>query len=77
MTEGAVVAPSPKTLRIINGQEGKTATPIVKSRAVQLTDEEACATPDVVRGMFFIYCTLSLLIMLMFHVEMLRYVFSE
>ena len=52
-------APTPATLRITDGRQGKAEAPVVRSRAFQLTTEEACTTPDVVTGMilslYFIY----------------------
>lgn len=53
-TVGAVVAPTPSTLRITNGWEGKATTPVVKSRAFQLTAKEARVTPYIVKGIFSI-----------------------
>lgn len=53
LTGGVVAAPAPMMLRITDGREGKQAAPIVKSKAFQLMDEEAHATPDVVTDLFF------------------------
>ena len=50
---GKVSAPAPATLRITDGRQGRVETPVAKSRAFQLTAEEARATPDVVTGMYF------------------------
>ena len=47
-----MAAPAPATLQITDGQQGKTDAPVVKSRAFQLTAEEAHVAPDVVTGMF-------------------------
>ena len=46
-----VKAPAPATLRITDGRQGKAEAPVVRSRAFQLTAEEARAAPDVVTGM--------------------------
>ena len=46
-----VKAPAPATLRITDGRQGKAEAPVVRSRAFQLTTEEARAAPDVVTGM--------------------------
>lgn len=52
---GAVAAPVPDILRITDGCPAKAEAPTVKSRAFQLTTEEARAAPDVVAGT----CSLS------------------
>ena len=46
-----VKAPDPVTLRITDGWQGKAEAPVVRSRAFQLTTEEARAAHDVVTGM--------------------------
>lgn len=51
LTGGAVVGRAPITLRITVGCQGKVETTMVKSRALQLTIDEALAPPDVVIGM--------------------------
>ena len=57
-----VKAPAPATLRITDGRQGKAEAPVVRSRAFQLTTEEARAAPDVVTGMilslYFIFMML-------------------
>ena len=45
----------PATMRINDDCPFKVEAPTVKSRAFQLTVEEARATPDVVTGMWSIY----------------------
>ena len=47
----SVKASAPATMRITDGRQGKAEAPVVRSRAFQLTAEEACAAPDVVTGM--------------------------
>ena len=49
---GKVHAPAPATLRITDGRQGRADAPVAKSRAFQMTAEEARATPDVVTGMY-------------------------
>lgn len=39
-------------MRLTDGQQRKTDTPVIRIRAFQLTDKEACIEPDVVTGMF-------------------------
>ena len=51
LSRGALVTPTPTTLRIIDGRQGKAEARVVKSRAFQMTIDEARATPDVVTGM--------------------------
>ncbi|XP_052620076.1 uncharacterized protein LOC128126364 [Lactuca sativa] len=46
----SVKAPAPATLQITDGRQGKAEAPVVRSRAFQLTAEEARAAPDVVTG---------------------------
>ena len=43
--------PAPAMMRIINGRSIKAEAPAVKSRAFQLTTEEARAAPGVITGM--------------------------
>ncbi|XP_023732308.1 uncharacterized protein LOC111880139 [Lactuca sativa] len=50
----AVAAPAPTTMRITDGHLAKADTPAVKSRAFQLTTEEARAAPDVVAVTFLV-----------------------
>ena len=50
---GKVLAPAPATLRITDGHQGRVETSVAKSRASQLTVEEARATPNVVTDMHF------------------------
>ncbi|CAH1421118.1 unnamed protein product [Lactuca virosa] len=45
---GQVVAPAPTTMRITDGRQGRAESSVAKSRAFQLTIEEASAVPDVV-----------------------------
>ena len=47
-----VKEPAPVTLHITDGRQGKADAPMVRSRAFQLSVEEARATPDVVTGLF-------------------------
>ena len=47
---GAVVAPVSTTMRITNGCHAKADATAVKSRAFQLTTEEARPAPDIVVG---------------------------
>ena len=56
-----VGAPAPATLRITDGRPSKADILAVKSRAFQLTTEEARAAPDVVAGMCLFFSTLCLL----------------
>ncbi|XP_023743260.1 uncharacterized protein LOC111891437 [Lactuca sativa] len=49
LSGGAVVVTAPATLRITDGRQGKTETPVVKSRA-----DEAQAAPNVVTGTFLV-----------------------
>ena len=49
-----VTAHAPATLRITDDHQGRGEAPVVKSRAFQMTVEEARATPDVVRGSFLV-----------------------
>ena len=52
LTAAALVkAPAPTALWIMDGRQGKAEAPVVRSRAFQLTTEEARAAPDVVTGM--------------------------
>ena len=57
-----VKAPAPSTLQITDGRQGKAEALVVRSRAFQLTTEEARAAPDVVTGMilslYFIFMML-------------------
>ncbi|KAI3522318.1 hypothetical protein L1887_11858 [Cichorium endivia] len=53
---GGVQAPTPATLRITDGRQGRAEAPKGKGRAFQLTAEEACTAPDVVTGTFLSYC---------------------
>ena len=46
------MAPTPATLRIMDGRQGKTEAPVLRIRAFQLTIDEVCAAPHVVTGMF-------------------------
>ena len=55
-------APVPTTLRIADGRQGGVETPVAKSRAFQMTTEEARATPDVVTGMYFFLRTSTFII---------------
>ncbi|CAH1431388.1 unnamed protein product [Lactuca virosa] len=48
---GKVAAPAPATLRITDDRQGRAEAPVAKSRAFQMTAEDARATPDVVTGM--------------------------
>ncbi|KAL7606841.1 hypothetical protein Lser_V15G20546 [Lactuca serriola] len=48
LSGGTVVAPTPATLRITDSCLDKAETPVVKSRAFQLTTDEARTTPNVV-----------------------------
>lgn len=43
--------PVPSTVRIIDGYQGKEGTPMVKSRAFQLTTNVSLIAQDVVKGM--------------------------
>ncbi|XP_023747608.1 uncharacterized protein LOC111895775 [Lactuca sativa] len=54
LSGGPMVAPAPTTLRITNGHQGKAEAPVVKSRAFQLTIDEARAAPNVVTGNFLV-----------------------
>lgn len=51
LTGGAVMAPAPTTMRIIDGLLVKAEAHAMKNRTFQLTTEEALAAPDVVTGM--------------------------
>lgn len=55
LSGGVARAPTPTTLRITDGREGKTEALMVKIRAFQLTVEEARAAPYVVTGMYPFY----------------------
>ena len=48
------MAPTPATLRITEGRQGKSDAPMVRSRAFQLTSKEVRASPDVVTVMFLL-----------------------
>ncbi|XP_023733990.1 uncharacterized protein LOC111881832 [Lactuca sativa] len=50
----AVAAPAPATMRITNGRPAKVDTLAVKSRAFQLTTEEARASLDIVARTFLV-----------------------
>lgn len=52
LSSGVMRAPASATLRITDGHKGKTKTLVVRSRAFQLTVEEARATPYVVISMY-------------------------
>ena len=57
-----VKALAPATLRITDGRQGKAEAPVVRSRAFQLTTEEARAAPDVVTGMTSYLCYYDMLL---------------
>ena len=65
---GPVVAPSLTTLQITDGHQGKDEVHVARSRAFQLTTEEACATLDVVTGMYLILIYLFMMIFLLIYV---------
>ena len=56
------VAPTSAKARVMDGRKVKSEAPVVRSRAFQLTAEEARAAPDVVTGMilslYFIFMML-------------------
>ena len=54
-------APAPATLRITDGCQGWAYALVAKSRAFQLTAEEARAAPDVVKGMYLLLISLFIL----------------
>lgn len=62
MTVGTVAEPNLTNLRITDNWKGKSATLVVRSRASQLTTEEARVTPDMVIGMFSIYLRTSIIV---------------
>lgn len=51
---GAIQAPTPATLRIIDGHQGRAEAPMVKGRAFQLMAEEAKEALDIVVGTFLV-----------------------
>ncbi|KAL7608806.1 hypothetical protein Lser_V15G12358 [Lactuca serriola] len=51
---GQVAAPDPATLRITDGHQGRVEAPTARSRAFQLTAEDAREAPDVVMGSFLV-----------------------
>ena len=53
LAAASVVAPTPATSRVADGWKVKAEVPVVRSRAFQLTAEEARATP-VVTGSFHV-----------------------
>lgn len=55
MSSGEAMTPDPFTLRIVDGREGSTEAPVVRSRAFQLKTEEARVPPDVFVGMYHIH----------------------
>ena len=57
-----MAAPAPATLRITDGCQGRAEATIVRSKAFQLTAEEARAAPDVVISMHSLFITLFILI---------------
>lgn len=57
-----VKPPAPATLRLTDSRQGKAEATLVRSRAFQLTTEEARAAPDVVMGMIL---TLSFIYMML------------
>ena len=58
---GPVSAPSPATLRIIDGRQGRADAPVAKIRAFQMSDKEVHATLDVVMVMYLFLIYLLLL----------------
>ena len=60
-----MAALAPITMRITDGRPTKADAPVVKSRAFQLTTEEARAEQDVVTGMCLFFSTLYLFALLM------------
>lgn len=52
LTSGATREPTPTTLRITNGREGREEAPVVGSQAIQFQVEEVRASLDVVTGMY-------------------------
>lgn len=66
---GAVSTPATLTFRITDDRQGKAEAPVVRSRAFQLTDEEARATPNVVTSMcLLLILFIGLLTMLIVYV---------
>ena len=57
-----MAAPAPATLRITDGRSVKADAPTMKSRAFQLTIEEAQAAPEVVAGT----CLLSSILIILY-----------
>lgn len=47
--------PALATLRITDGRQGKAEDPVVRSRALQFTAEEAQVAPNVVNNMYYFY----------------------
>ena len=74
---GKVAAPAPATLRITDGRHGQGEAPMAKSRAFQMTAEEARATPDVVTGMYVPLIPLLTLIVSHDYMFSYRVVLSE
>ena len=56
------MAPAPATLRITDGRQGQADASVAKSRAFQLTAEEARAAPDVATSMYLLLISLLILI---------------
>lgn len=46
-----MTAPASGTMRIINGRQVKTETPLVKNMALRIMTKEARSTPDVLASM--------------------------
>ena len=72
-----MAAPTPATLRITDGRQGRTEAPMEKSRVFHLTVEEARAAPDVVMSMYLLLISLFILIIAYVYVFHFRIVICE
>ena len=63
-----MVAPAPTTLHVTEGCQGKADVHVVRSRAFQLTAEEARVALDLVTGMSLLLSSIFLLISLLIFV---------
>ena len=59
---GPAVALTPTTLRITDSRQGRAEAPVAKSRAFQLTAEEARAAPGVVMRIYLLHYLFIILI---------------
>ena len=60
MAARSVQAPTPATLRLTDGSQGRAEPPKAPGRAYQLVAEEIRTAPEVTAGMSFSYLLLAL-----------------